>query len=294
MAGYRLEALHQEKQRLELDRSALELEEAKLLSPARLEELARMQRFVDPAPENGRVSGRQVLRPDLSEEVTRLLVRMGAMDPLARKRVNVLCRLALVWAALIVLRLVQLQVVQHGEYQRLALRQQERFIEIKAPRGAILDRYGQRLAMSLPVESVCVDPLRVPDLTVAADILSRVLRLDRGELAGQMTDAKAKRRGFLWVKRKITSEEAKRLRDLKLEWIEFRTESQRFYPNKSLAAHVIGGVDFEENGNAGIEQSRNADLEGQARARCWLRKMFRSAASNRKSPASRSPARTCS
>jgi cell division protein FtsI (penicillin-binding protein 3) len=91
-----------------------------------------------------------------------------------------------------------------------------------------------------------------------------VLRLDRTDLAGQMVTAKAKRRGFLWVKRKIAPEEAKRLRDLKLEWIEFRTESQRFYPNKSLAAHVIGGVDFEEDGNAGIEQSRNADLEGRA------------------------------
>jgi cell division protein FtsL len=51
MAGYKMEALRQERQRLELDRAALELEETKLLSPARLEELARMQRFVDPAPE---------------------------------------------------------------------------------------------------------------------------------------------------------------------------------------------------------------------------------------------------
>lgn len=51
MAGYRLEALRQERQRLELDRASLELAETKLLSPARLEELARMQRFVDPAPE---------------------------------------------------------------------------------------------------------------------------------------------------------------------------------------------------------------------------------------------------
>ena len=51
MAGYRLEALRQEQQRLELDRAALELAETKLLSPARLEELARTQRFVDPAPE---------------------------------------------------------------------------------------------------------------------------------------------------------------------------------------------------------------------------------------------------
>src|ERR1700685_3812639 len=51
MAGYRMEALRQERQRLELDRASLELAETKLVSPARLEELARMQRFVDPAPE---------------------------------------------------------------------------------------------------------------------------------------------------------------------------------------------------------------------------------------------------
>jgi cell division protein FtsL len=51
MAGYKMEALRQERQRLELDRAQLEFQETKLLSPARLEQLARMQRFVDPAPE---------------------------------------------------------------------------------------------------------------------------------------------------------------------------------------------------------------------------------------------------
>jgi cell division protein FtsL len=51
MAGYKMEALRQEKSRLELDRAGLELQETTLVSPARLEELARMQRFVDPAPE---------------------------------------------------------------------------------------------------------------------------------------------------------------------------------------------------------------------------------------------------
>ena len=52
MAGYRMEALRQEKERLDLDRAALELQETKLENPARLEELARLQRFVDPAPES--------------------------------------------------------------------------------------------------------------------------------------------------------------------------------------------------------------------------------------------------
>lgn len=104
------------------------------------------------------------------------------MDPLAIRRVHVLVRVAFVWAALIALRLVQLQVVQHRQFAQLANDQQQKLEEIKAPRGAILDRYGERLAMSLPAESVVVDPLRVPDLGVASDILASVLDLDSRDL----------------------------------------------------------------------------------------------------------------
>ncbi len=186
------------------------------------------------------------------------------MDPLATRRVHVLVRVAFVWAALIAARLIQLQVVQHHQYAELARDQQQRMEEVKAPRGAILDRYGQRLAMSLPAESVVVDPLRVPDLSVAADVLANVLSLNAQELLANLKAAVDNHRGFLWVKRKITREEAKRLRDLNLEWIEFRTESQRFYPNRTLAAHVIGSVDFQEEGNGGVEQSLNEDLQGHA------------------------------
>jgi cell division protein FtsI (penicillin-binding protein 3) len=186
------------------------------------------------------------------------------MDPLATRRVHMLVRVAFVWAALIAARLIQLQVVQHAQYAQLARDQQQKLEEIKAPRGAILDRYGQRLAMSLPAESVCVDPLRVPNVAVAAEILASVLNLDSGDLLAKLKSAAESRRGFLWIKRKITPQEAKRLRDLNLEWIEFRTESQRYYPNRSLAAHVIGSVDFQEDGNGGVEQSLNEELQGHA------------------------------
>jgi len=186
------------------------------------------------------------------------------MDPLATRRVHMLVRVAFVWAVLIAARLIQLQVVQHSQYAQLARDQQEKLEEIKAPRGAILDRYGQRLAMSLPAESVVVDPLRVPNLSLAAEVLANILDLNAQELLANLKSAVDNRRGFLWVKRKITRQEAKRLRDLNLEWIEFRTESQRYYPNRSLAAHVIGSVDFAEDGNGGIEQSLNRELQGHA------------------------------
>jgi cell division protein FtsI (penicillin-binding protein 3) len=186
------------------------------------------------------------------------------MNTLATRRVHLLARLAFVWVALIAARLVQLQIIQHNEYKKLAAQQQEKTLELQAPRGTIVDRMGQRLAISLPAESVCVDPLRIPDLPIAADILSKILNLDSNDLLARMTDAAAEKHGFVWVKRKITAEESERLRDLKLEWIEFRSESQRFYPNQSLAAHVIGDVDFAQKGNGGVEQSLEARLKGRS------------------------------
>jgi cell division protein FtsI/penicillin-binding protein 2 len=66
------------------------------------------------------------------------------MDPLATRRVHMLVRVAFVWAVLIAARLIQLQVVQHSQYAQLARDQQQKLEEIKAPRGAILDRVPHR------------------------------------------------------------------------------------------------------------------------------------------------------
>jgi cell division protein FtsI (penicillin-binding protein 3) len=170
----------------------------------------------------------------------------------------------LLWGFLIVCRLISLQIVHHDDYTRQAQQQQDRDVEIQAPRGVIFDRTGQRLAMSLPVDSVCVNPLRIPDLALASDLLSKTLSMDGDELLGRLVTAADNRRGFLWIKRKITPEESKKLRSYNLDWIEFRTESRRFYPKGWLTAHVLGGVDHEEKGNAGIERSLNSELEGKA------------------------------
>lgn len=169
---------------------------------------------------------------------------------------------ALLWALAILCRLVYLQIVCHNDYQKIADRQQLRTFKLQAPRGAILDRFGHPLALSLPVDSVCINPLRVPDTSVAAGILAGVLNLDRREFLARLDQAKQDESGFLWVKRKITPEESARVRSLKLEFVEFRKESQRYYPDGSLASHVVGTVDFQERGNLGLEQSLDKDLVG--------------------------------
>ncbi len=171
---------------------------------------------------------------------------------------------ALLWAGLILVKLVSLQVVHHRDYARLARQQQELRVDIPAPRGPIFDRTGQPLAMSVPVESVSVNPLKVPDMGVASEILARILHQDAGELHNRMRQAYDHQRGFLWVARKISGREAEELRSLHLDWIDFETESQRHYPNGTLAAHVLGSVDHDERGNAGIEKSLDSELRGHA------------------------------
>lgn len=177
---------------------------------------------------------------------------------------NLLLWIALVWAAAILGRLIDLQIFSHRELRRLADSQQMRNLEVRAPRGAIFDRNGRPLAMSLPVDSVAVDPRQIKDPVVAAEILAGVLSLDEAVLLERLKSAAdgPGRRGFLWIKRKISREESVRLRGMKLEWVEFRQESRRYYPNGSLAAHLLGGVDQAEQGNAGIEMALEDELQG--------------------------------
>ncbi|HWR50411.1 MAG TPA: penicillin-binding transpeptidase domain-containing protein [Bryobacteraceae bacterium] len=192
----------------------------------------------------------------------------------ATRRLVLLAALVVVWAILIFCRLVYLQVVSHEEYTNLAERQQQRTVSLTAPRGTIWDRNGKALAISVPVDSVCVNPLRVPDRGLAAELLAKVLSgVDAAQLRAKMDAAveeyKQKGRaargvGFLWVKRKISHPESEALRSLKLDWIEFRKESQRFYPDGILASHVLGTVDFEERGNSGLELKLDGDLRGKA------------------------------
>jgi cell division protein FtsI (penicillin-binding protein 3) len=182
---------------------------------------------------------------------------------MTERRLTILAGFLLVWGVAICAKLVSLQVIHHNEYARLARSRQELDLEIPAPRGTIFDRHGQPLAMSVPTESVYVNPLKVPDLQVASGILALVLHLDREQLYGKLKWAYDNHRGFLWIKRKIAFEEGQSLRQMRFDWVEIQSESQRHYPNGALAAHVLGSVDFSETGNAGIEKALDSDLRGQ-------------------------------
>lgn len=189
-------------------------------------------------------------------------------ETLSTRRLRWLLRLLLVWAGAVFCKLIWLQVVHHDELVKLAEQQQQRMVEIEAARGTIFDRTGQPLAKTLPAESICINPLKIPDAGVAADLLSRVLDLKRTALYNRISMAKLHNSGFLWVKRKVSAEEAERVRSLRLDWVEFRPEMRRFYPHGELASHVLGSTgivdpdDVIEHGNGGVEMSFDDELSG--------------------------------
>jgi cell division protein FtsI (penicillin-binding protein 3) len=181
---------------------------------------------------------------------------------MGQRRLLILAGIASLWVAVVLYHLISLQVFHHQTYVQLARQHQEVSIELPAPRGALYDRTGQTLAMSVPTASVFVNPLKLPDLGVAADLLGRVLHLDRAGLLANLKQAYSEHRGYLLIKRHIDFQEAEILRGLAFDWIGVQHESQRHYPKGGLAAHVLGGVDFSETGTSGVERALEPDLRG--------------------------------
>jgi cell division protein FtsI (penicillin-binding protein 3) len=167
-----------------------------------------------------------------------------------------------VWTASIEARLVYLQVVQYGNFMARAQKQQMRTVTAPAKRGEILDRTGRVLAYSVDADSVFADPTEIEDPDVVASAVCAAL--DECDAADRQAMAK-KLRGtgqFTYLQRKVSPDEEQRIRDLKLKGIGFLKESRRYYPNKELAAHVLGYVGLDNAGLGGLESSYDSQVKG--------------------------------
>ncbi|HEX9764004.1 MAG TPA: hypothetical protein VGA39_01860, partial [Candidatus Acidoferrales bacterium] len=175
-----------------------------------------------------------------------------------RTRVIVLGAVAFLWFGVVLARLVELQIVRHGELAQRAQRQQQRTLEVTPKRGVIYDRNRHELAVSIAVDSVFAIPHEVAEPSAAARRLAPVLGLERAAVEGKLRSD----RSFVWIKRKLTAEEAARVQALNLAGIYAQPEHKRFYPKRELAAHVLGFVGMDENGLAGLELSLDDQIRG--------------------------------
>lgn len=163
---------------------------------------------------------------------------------------------------LVAVRLVHLQGVQAETFSQKAQRQQISSEVIRARPGEITDRHGRLLATSITVPSLAINPRRLSDPDRIAAQLAAALRLDADELRQRLRDNSSKQ--FLWVKRRLSDEEAQRITELKLprEAAHFELEFERHYPQGELAAHVVGWRNVDGVGQGGAEEAFETLLAG--------------------------------
>jgi cell division protein FtsI/penicillin-binding protein 2 len=166
------------------------------------------------------------------------------------------------WTAGIEMRLVYLQTIAHKDLAARAERQQMRTLTVPAKRGEIYDRRGQLLAFSVDADTIYAVPVEIADTAKAAAALCGALEgCDKREHQS-LVERLGRQRAFVYVKRRVSPAEARKVADLNLEGVGFMKESRRFYPNRELAAHVVGYVGLDNVGLHGLEASYDKVIRG--------------------------------
>jgi cell division protein FtsI (penicillin-binding protein 3) len=181
-------------------------------------------------------------------------------DSSLTRRVYVLLAVMGIWGAAIGIRLYFLHVVYSDEFKERAERQQQRTLDLSPRRGNIYDRNGNELAVSIKVDSVFAVPSEIDDPAPIAARLSSITNLNTQEILKKLSTE----RSFAWIKRKVTTTEAAAIQAANLPGVYFQKEDRRFYPKRSMAAHVLGYVNIDEQGMGGLEYRYNSAVLGDA------------------------------
>jgi len=169
--------------------------------------------------------------------------------------------------AALLYRAVSLQVVQGAQLRSLARNQSLREITVRGRRGEILDRRGDALAASVEADSIYVDPSSLPDARDAARRIGRAVGVDPKKLEPLLSAD----RQFAWVKRHATPQEVAAVKELGLPGLGYVKEPRRFYPQRELAAHVLGFSGVDGEGLEGLERQLDEMLRGKPQVVANLR-----------------------
>ncbi len=129
-----------------------------------------------------------------------------------------------------------------------------RNLVIKGDRGLILDRHLSKLGTSIDAPNITADPSQIQDPAAAAAKLAPILGLKKTDIKKKLSQ----KRRFVMVARKVSPDQVKKVTKLNLRGIHLKNDSKRFYPNRNLAAQVIGFTGKEDSGLEGLEYKYNA------------------------------------
>lgn len=133
-------------------------------------------------------------------------------------------------------------------------------VSMPAHRGRILDRHGNPLAISTPVESVWTNPQQFTADPDEVKKLARILNLPVKKIR-QLTDKNSGRR-FVYMKRRIDPGLGTQVKELKIKGLNFEREYRRYYPVGEVASHLIGFANVDDAGQEGLELAFDHWLTG--------------------------------
>jgi cell division protein FtsI (penicillin-binding protein 3) len=178
---------------------------------------------------------------------------------LVNRRIRLLLLMLLVAFGALLARAAWIQGVHAASLGRMAQSQHREPITIPAGRGTIFDRMGVELALGEQGTTVYANPMQIRDARTAARIAGRTLGIDPVKLYRQLSD---RRLGFVYVARKADPARAAALAKRRLPGFGFYGEERRGYPQRSVAAQVLGVAGIDNNGLAGLELQLDKQLTG--------------------------------
>lgn len=157
-----------------------------------------------------------------------------------------------------------IQVIEPDQLIKQGDNRTKRVREAAAHRGLIMDRNGQELAVSIPVQAIYADPKIIAQQNSLADVrrwdaLAKVLKNDTQALMAKVSNPK---RRFVYLQRQVTPAMANYVNELDIPGVYLRDESRRYYPSGEVSAHVIGFTNVDDKGIEGIEYLFNDYLTG--------------------------------
>ena len=176
----------------------------------------------------------------------------------ARTRLIPVAGLLVLGMLLLVIRAVDLHVLQGERMQQKAYRQHVHDYTVAAPRGAILDRQQRILSRSIEVPSLAAVAGEVPEASYA--VLAQALSMPLATLKHRLGGA----RRFVWLKRQVPPKLAERVMALKIRGVRQESEWQRYAPLGSEIGHVLGFVGMDGHGLEGVEYSFDKVLLGKS------------------------------
>jgi len=173
-------------------------------------------------------------------------------------RARIVLILLLLWFLALAGRALFLQGVNKDFLRQKGEARYSRVVNLNANRGRILDRNGEPLAISTPVESVAVSPRDV-DITVGQTAkLAQLIDLPQLELKKKL----AEQRDFVYLKRQLSPEVAEHVLKLDIPGVFLQREYRRYYPYGDQTAHLLGFTDLDDKGQEGVELAFNDELSG--------------------------------